>query len=84
MWMLGRAGTLLRRKLLAAHALGYGAVPMTGPVVAIPEALGRLARVPAGFTPDLVVALGRPAESTAPSTPRKELSAISTWIEEEP
>jgi nitroreductase len=67
--------------LLAAHALGYGAVPMTGPILAIPEELKVLLRLPPGFEAHLVVALGRQGVRAAAPVPRKELAAITTWIE---
>jgi nitroreductase len=67
--------------LLAAHALGYGAVPMTGPILAIPEELKALLRLPPGFEAHLVVALGRQGPRAAAPVPRKELAAITTWIE---
>lgn len=67
--------------LLAAHALGYGAVAMTGPVLAIPEQLKTFLRLPPGFEAHLVVALGRPGQRPAAPVPRKELAAITTWID---
>lgn len=66
--------------LLAAHALGYGAVPMTGPVMAIPERLKRDLRVPDPYQPHLLIALGRPADEVVPAVPRKPLEEITTWI----
>lgn len=67
--------------LLAAHALGYGAVPMTGPVLMIPHQL----RVELGllpqFQPHLLIAVGRPSGHQTPAVPRKALLEVSTWIE---
>jgi nitroreductase len=67
--------------LLGAHAMGYGAVPMTGPVLAIAAELKERLRIPDPFEPHLLVALGRPAGGPPPTVPRKELSTITTWIE---
>jgi len=67
--------------LLAAHAMGYGAVPMTGPVLVIaPELKERLA-VPDPFQPHLLVALGLPDGGTLPTVGRKSLSEITNWID---
>lgn len=66
--------------LLAAHALGYGAVPMTGPVLVIPGEIKRLFRLPDPFEPHLLVALGRPASYPATPVSRKPLEVVSTWI----
>lgn len=49
--------------LLAAHALGYGAVPMSGPVLVAPQEIKELLCLAEGEEPHLVVALGRPAEA---------------------
>lgn len=66
--------------LLAAHALGYGAVPMSGPVLLMPEVIQELLRVPPPFAPHLLVAIGRPAGPLPAAPPRKELAAVTTWI----
>lgn len=67
--------------LLGAHAMGYGAVPMSGPILAIASELKERLRVPDPFEPHLLVALGRPAGAPLPTVPRKELTQITTWIE---
>lgn len=67
--------------LLGAHAMGYGAVPMTGPVMAIAGELKERLRIPDPFEPHLVVALGRPSGGPLPTVPRKDLSEITSWIE---
>lgn len=67
--------------LLGAHALGYGAVPMTGPVLAIAPYLKERLQVPDPFEPHLVVALGRPAGGALPTVGRKPLEQITNWIE---
>lgn len=69
--------------LLGAHALGYGAVPMTGPVLAIAPELKERLRVPDPFEPHLVVALGKPAGGPLPTVGRKPLEQITSWIEPE-
>ncbi len=67
--------------LLAAHAMGYGAVPMTGPVLVVaPELKARL-RVPDPFQPHLLVALGTPAGGPLPNVGRKSLEEITSWID---
>ncbi|MFZ5827551.1 MAG: nitroreductase family protein [Bacillota bacterium] len=70
--------------LLGAHALGYGAVPMTGPVLAIAPQLKERLRVPDPFEPHLLIALGRPAGGQLPTVGRKSLEQITSWIEPEP
>ncbi|MFZ5815748.1 MAG: nitroreductase family protein [Bacillota bacterium] len=67
--------------LLAAHALGYGAVPMTGPVLAIAPELKERLRVPDPFQPHLLVALGVPAGGPLPTVGRKSLAEVTSWIE---
>jgi nitroreductase len=67
--------------LLAAHALGYGAVPMTGPVLMIPQQLKIMLGLLPQFEPHLLIAIGRPAVGQTPEVPRKGLSEVSTWIE---
>lgn len=66
--------------LLAAHALGYGAVPMTGPVMVIPEVMKALLQVQPPFEPHLLIALGRPAAAPPAGVGRKPLDAVSTWL----
>lgn len=67
--------------LLGAHAMGYGAVPMSGPILAIaPELKARL-QVPDPFEPHLLIALGRPAGAPLPTVPRKSLTDITSWFE---
>lgn len=66
--------------LLAAHVLGYGAVPMTGPVIAISDVLKAQLSLPARFEPHLVIALGRSAAPSGAVMPRKELAAVVTWM----
>ncbi|HYF77926.1 MAG TPA: nitroreductase family protein [Symbiobacteriaceae bacterium] len=67
--------------LLAAHALGYGAVPMTGPVLAIPEYLQTAFQVPAPFEPHLLIAVGHPQAANPPAVPRKSLESVVQWID---
>lgn len=67
--------------LLAAHALGYGAVPMTGPVLAIPEYLQTAFQLPAPFAPHLLIALGRPQAANPPAVPRKSLESVVHWMD---
>lgn len=69
--------------LLAAHALGYGAVPMTGPVLVIPGEIKRLLKLSDPFEPHLLIALGRPASQPATPVSRKPLEVVSTWIDGE-
>lgn len=67
--------------LLGAHAMGYGAVPMSGPVLAIAAELKVRLQVPDPFEPHLLVALGRPAGTPLPTVPRKSLEQITSWID---
>lgn len=67
--------------LLAAHALGYGAVPMTGPVMVIPAVLKERLGVKPPFEPHLLIALGRPAAAPPVGVGRKPLDEVTTWIE---
>lgn len=67
--------------LLAAHALGYGAVAMTGPVLVIPGELKARLGLAEPFDPHLVIALGRPAGSGPGAVSRKELATVCTWVE---
>ncbi len=55
--------------LLAAHAMGLGACPMTAPLLA-GEVWRSLPDLPAGFEPTCLVALGYPAEH--PPAPRRK------------
>jgi len=65
--------------LLAAHALGLGACPMTGPLAARDE-LARLIGLERKQDIVCVVALGYPAE--APATPRrKPVGEIARFVE---
>jgi nitroreductase len=67
--------------LLAAHALGYGSVPMTGPVLAIPDTLKVTFKLPAPFEPHLLIALGRPRTHDGRTTSRKSLESVVDWID---
>lgn len=66
--------------LLAAHALGYGAVPMSGPVLVAPEEIKRLLSLTEGEEPHLAVALGRPAEAPT-GAGRRPLSEMVTFVD---
>lgn len=67
--------------LLAAHALGYGAVPMTGPVLAIAPQIKEMLGIPDPFEPHLLVALGRPAAEPSNSVIRKSLEEVTRWVD---
>lgn len=64
--------------LLAAHAMGYGAVAMTGPVILAEREVAALAGVEPGHFVVMAVAVGRPA--IKPEGPgRKPLDGCVTW-----
>ncbi len=65
--------------LLAAHALGYGACWMTGPLVAI-ERLEEILNIEDGSNLMALVPLGRPARIPPPQ-PRRSLKEIVRFIE---
>jgi len=64
--------------LLAAHALGYGACWMTGPLIAAPE-LEEILGTGEELRLVALIPIGRPAESP-PARPRKPLGEIVTVL----
>ncbi|MGL4820566.1 MAG: nitroreductase family protein [Bacilli bacterium] len=66
--------------MLAAHALGLGTCPMTGPVLLANEALRTYLEIPAEKEINMVISLGVPAE-TPRKLPRKSVAEIMTIIE---
>ena len=65
--------------LLAAHALGYGACPMSLPGILAGEELKKHLGLRAEEEIVMVVPVGRP-ESTPPAPGRKEISGILSWV----
>ena len=67
--------------MLAAHALGYGSVWMTGPLFA-KEGLEEMLAPPDGYELAALVAVGRPAETTPPDElpDRKGLDEIMRYL----
>lgn len=64
--------------LLAAHARGYGACAMTGPLLLAERRLAALVELPPGQFLVMAVALGRPAQQ--PEGPgRRPLAELVTW-----
>jgi nitroreductase len=74
-------GTAAATLLLAAHALGVGAGPVTSFSRA---AVGVVLRLPDGWVPELVICLGRPAEGgPAPMRGRRRRLTwrdLTTWV----
>jgi nitroreductase len=70
--------------LLAAHALGLGA----GPVSSFSRAaVGTVLGLPAGWTPELIVCLGHPAEKQpGPMRPGHRVGwrDLTTWVPPRP
>lgn len=66
--------------LLAAHALGYGACPMSAPIILAEEEIRKVLNVEDKYIIALIIALGKPEGSTS-APPRKELSEILEYIE---
>jgi nitroreductase len=73
-------GTAAATLLLAAHAIGLGA----GPVTSVSRAaVGVVLRLPEGWVPELVVCLGHPAPAApAPmrAQPRLTWRDLTTWV----
>ncbi|MCE3551032.1 nitroreductase family protein [Pseudonocardia sp. RS11V-5] len=73
-------GTAAATLLLAAHAIGLGAGPVTSFSRA---AVGVVLRLPAGWVPEMIVCLGHPAPVTpAPMRARPRLTwrDLTTWV----
>jgi nitroreductase len=73
-------GTATATLLLAAHALGIGAGPVTSFSRA---AVTVVLRLPHGWVPELVVCLGHPAPVSQPSMrrrPRLTWRDLTTWL----
>ncbi|WP_269804856.1 nitroreductase family protein [Pseudonocardia kujensis] len=73
-------GTAAATLLLAAHALGLGAGPVTSFSRA---AVGVVLRLPAGWVPEMIVCLGHPAAvGPAPmrARPRLTWQDLTTWV----
>ncbi|MBI4317253.1 MAG: nitroreductase family protein [Chloroflexi bacterium] len=68
----------IQNLLLAAHALGYGACWMTGPLIAKTE-LESILGITAPWKLAAVIPLGHPVQSLD-SRPRKPLAEIVTWV----
>src|SRR5262245_38776412 len=76
-------GTAMATLLLAAHAIGLGAGPVTSFSRA---AVGVVLRLPEGWVPEVVVCLGHPAPAgPAPMRPRPRLTwrDLTTWVPKE-
>ena len=73
-------GTITATVLLAAHAVGLGA----GPVSSFSRAaVSAVLRLPEGWDPRLIICLGHPApEQPAPMQPRRSLSwrDLTRWV----
>jgi nitroreductase len=73
-------GTAAATMMLAAHALGVGA----GPVSSFSHAaVGVALRLPAGWSPDLILCLGHAAPTQpAPVNPNRSLrwQDLTTWV----
>ena len=76
----GLASTSLavQNLLLAAHARGFGATCMTGPLLAA-EAIEALLGIPRGWHMGMLVALGYAAEEPK-ATSRKSLQSVLRWL----
>lgn len=78
--LLVDVGTATATMLLAAHALGVGG----GPVSSFSKAaVAVVLRLPAGWTAELIVALGRPAPTQPPPfNPRRSLGRrdLTRWV----
>lgn len=73
-------GTATATLLLAAHALGIGAGPVTSFSRA---AVAVVLRLPAGWVPELVVCLGHPApgdQTSMQRRPRLTWRDLTTWV----
>jgi len=66
--------------MLAAHAMGLATCPMTGPVLLAEEELKAFLGIREEAQVNMVIALGRPAETPA-KLPRKSVDEILTLVE---
>jgi nitroreductase len=76
-------GTAMATLLLAAHAIGLGA----GPVSSFSRAaVGAVLQLPEGWVPEIVVCLGHPAPGAPPPMhprPRLTWHDLTTWVPHE-
>ncbi|ANE48303.1 NAD(P)H nitroreductase [Paenibacillus swuensis] len=66
--------------MLAAHALGLGTCPMTGPVLLAEKPLKAYLNIPSDRQINMVISLGYPSD-TPGKLPRKEVQEILTIVE---